>query len=282
VPKPPGTAAVLPRAIGKKRSSARWPVVSGVPARSLAATGRGRRTGQRRASSGTGAGSNGNRRSAGRVSSRAPGAIQSPAPARRRSIPSKTPPRSPGPSSAASGAPVAAAGSPGASPPVYSYTCTVARSPSIAITSPGSRASPSSTSSSMATPPKPSTSTTGPLTRTIRGFVMTDAGVLRAPAPDASGPQPLHLAPEPLEAPLGERVERVVDAPRPGAGAHAARLGRVELEHGVRPELGARGLGEPRQERRVARVVPEGAGGGVGLGGEPLVELALRGEPERL
>ena len=46
VPKPPGTAALLPRAIGKKRSRARCPVSSGTSARRRSRTGRARRTGQ--------------------------------------------------------------------------------------------------------------------------------------------------------------------------------------------------------------------------------------------
>ena len=46
VPKPPGTAAVLPRAIGKSRSRTRWPVHSASEFSSRSRAGRRRRTGQ--------------------------------------------------------------------------------------------------------------------------------------------------------------------------------------------------------------------------------------------
>ncbi len=45
VPNPPGTAAVAPWAMGKKRSTTRWPVTRGAKGRSRSRTGRGQRTG---------------------------------------------------------------------------------------------------------------------------------------------------------------------------------------------------------------------------------------------
>ena len=246
VPKPPGTAAVLPRAMGNSRSSTRCPVSSGTVASSRSRTGRARRTGQDD-SSGTGvppttatgsvaatgpaarsavtgpAAPGGTRTRCGTepapctVPSRAPasrsvpsatpgagdqahvrrvrsgpvvpGSSQVPAVASGRSSPSCTPPSRPGPRPADSGCPSRRTGAPGDRPPVYSYACVRARSPPRATTSPSSRSGPSSTSSDMAAPVRPSTSTRGPLTRTTRPLTAPTAAPPRGPAPRA-GPRP--------------------------------------------------------------------------------------------
>ncbi len=219
--------AVLPLAIGKRKSSTRWPVSSGVDAASRPGAGRGTRTGHDVTSdtscpettairsstctlpspashstrpctwggnsvlSGTADDPSGDAtspstapdgssspsctvgvkrhvRSRGSPRVVVPGVSQSPARWSTRNSPSYTPPNSPGPSSADSGPPVPAAASPGRSPPVYSYTCTVARSSPMSITSPMRPASPTRSRSNIATPATPVTSTRGPLTRTTR------------------------------------------------------------------------------------------------------------------
>jgi hypothetical protein len=175
VPKPPGTAAVLPRATGKSKSSTRCPVDSASVPSSRSRAGRGWRTGQD-VRSGTSipatlatapSGGHGPSRTAvtvplsrggtmtrcstvpaaSMIPKQSPGATWSPAwtagrqdhsrsrplwdvvpgasqvgaPASGRSSPSKTPPSNPGPSGTDSGSPSEPAGSPGRSPPVYSY-----------------------------------------------------------------------------------------------------------------------------------------------------------------
>ena len=124
-------------------------------------------------------------------------------------MPSKMPPSSPGPSSAFSGPAPRVAGAPGPSPPVYSCACTTARSPSSEITSPARRSSPSSTRSSRRGPPSPVTSTTGPLTRTMRPPLTPTARATHAHHGAGVGPsvgrEPLTptAAPGPARGPRG-------------------------------------------------------------------------------
>ena len=163
-----------PRRRGPRRPAPRRPAARAAGGRSRGAA-RGRRGGVpgRTSSPGATAGSNCHRRVA--VERREPDAAAEEvalplargaraAAARRR----RSAPRSPGPSSTESGSPVASTGSPRARPAVSSYTCTVARSPSMRMTSPRSRSCPTHTTSLSPATASPCTTTVGPAIRTSR------------------------------------------------------------------------------------------------------------------
>ncbi len=157
---------------------------------------------------------------------------------RRRGGPGRAPP--------AAAAPSPTTGSPGRIPPVYAYTWTVATAPSSAITSPGSRRSPTSTSSSIA-----------------GGEVvdLDDGAVDTADAAGAHRHRRSSSSSSDRDRPVDERRQRVVDRGLPLAADDPSEPGRVQLELGLRAELVARGPGEAVEQladsgRPLARAGP--------------------------